>query len=149
MERCDYALQIGYILRMKDVHIVKTDVTPEDTWNKLIRRQKIQESFTVKIDKYHIYSKARRGFLLEIWHQTMWKCLKFRYEVPNCTAQNQFTPNRTMQSLNEAYCHVRFALFRDITQGRVVIPYLHSGATYQSRLQRSTNQNKRKDHDWG
>ena len=46
-------------------------------------------------------------------------------------------------------CHERFELFRDITQHRLVIPYLHFGATYQSNFQRLTNQNERKDHDWG
>jgi hypothetical protein len=88
--------------------------------------------------QYHIDLNARWSFSLN-WYLNMWGHLKFAYEVPRWTTPNQITLNWTKPKACIATCHVKSALFRDIMQCRVVIPYWCFGITYRPHLCTSRN----------
>jgi len=74
------------------------------------------------------------------------------YEALNQTALNKLLCTGTCRAkLRPAlpYCHVRSALFWDIMQRRLLIPYLHFRTTYvyQPHLQGLRNP-KREQHNW-
>jgi len=67
--------------------------------------------------------------------------LNFMYEVPNLTVSNQISLNLTRAKLRPASPNhrLRCALFWDIMQLGVVIPYWLFRTTYWSHLQGSIN----------
>ena len=98
---------------------------------------------------YLVECKIR--FFPEIWHLIKWGCLKFAYEVPNWTEPNWISLNQTMHNQPRPILpntQVRSAVFLNIMQCTVAIPYQHFGTTSLSHLWRSTNQKEGTEHDW-
>ena len=80
----------------------------------------------------------------------MWGRHKFAYEELNQTVPNQITWNQTMQGQTKA-CIVKssceIALFWDITQRRVVIPYWQFGQPINPNFKGQDIQ-KKTGHNW-
>jgi len=88
---------------------------------------------------FKLASKYVRSFCICIW----------------CTESDQAKPVHSEpdhaewnQGLHRQILMLRYALFWDITQHRVVIPYQHLGTTYWSYLKKSRNPTERTEHNW-
>jgi len=57
-------------------------------------------------------------------------------------------PCRAKQRHAPPDCHVNSALFWDVMQHRMLIPYWHFRTTNRLHLQRSRNPKEKTEHDW-